>query len=684
MKKNPLLDTEFLKKLYKNKDREIYAKVIALNINEEPVEEITGKITGGSVNVDGASAVRRTCSLTMIADSIDLTDYYWGFKTKIKIFIGLTNSITTEYPSIIWIPLGVYIINTFNTSQSTTGMTVSLSGKDKMCLLNGDISGSIHAYSTRFDIIETTDENGDVTEEKLTIHDIIKEAVHGHAGEPMHNIIINDLDEYGLELLEYRGSEPLGILMNDSDQIEQILLSTDTTEVEWNGELVKFSSLFTEDSKFSFKPLLSESFVEQDKTQFDTITKGNSEYTVSKLEYGNTAGYRLTDLIYPGELIANVGESITGAVLDKIVNTLGNFEYFYDIQGRFVFQKKKNYVNTSWNNLRYGSDKVVYAEAAAYSSALSWSFEGNQEVISLSNTPTLTNLRNDFSIWGTRESVSGAEIPIHLRYAIDKKPTYYKTTYWKDDKSDSKEYYTDGENSVDYRELIYQMALDYRKNNRKDNFISRLIECNPELCARGRTGYEQYYIDMEGFWRQIYNPEPSEDFDSETHWHNDVTDNPSVLNFWIEFLDTDGEISKYSIPAVGDRAKVVNNTSINSIYYKDTPLIIFYEDDEDIGVKSGYTYAKMGSLEDLFSISSQGQSAKDELDSLLYNYAYCTESISLTVLPVYTLEPNTRISVKDDENINVNGEYIVSKITIPLTYNGTMTISASKVPDTIL
>jgi hypothetical protein len=36
-------------------------------------------------------------------------------------------------------------------------------------------------------------------------------------------------------------------------------------------------------------------------------------------------------------------------------------------------------------------------------------------------------LKNDYSIWGTRKSVTGAEIPIHARFAIHEKPEYYKT-----------------------------------------------------------------------------------------------------------------------------------------------------------------------------------------------------------------------------------------------------------------
>jgi hypothetical protein len=41
------------------------------------------------------------------------------------------------------------------------------------------------------------------------------------------------------------------------------------------------------------------------------------------------------------------------------------------------------------------------------------------------------------------------------------------------------------------------------------------------------------------------------------------------------------------------------------------------------------------------------------------------------------LSPNTRILVRDDKT-GINGEYIVSKISLPLTYNGTMNISATK------
>jgi hypothetical protein len=61
-----LYDSEFLKKLDENRTKTTYAKIIALSLNEDPLETIEGRITQGSINLDGDSAVRRTCSLTMI------------------------------------------------------------------------------------------------------------------------------------------------------------------------------------------------------------------------------------------------------------------------------------------------------------------------------------------------------------------------------------------------------------------------------------------------------------------------------------------------------------------------------------------------------------------------------------------------------------------------------------------
>ena len=88
------------------------------------------------------------------------------------------------------------------------------------------------------------------------------------------------------------------------------------------------------------------------------------------------------------------------------------------------------------------------------------------------------------------------------------------------------------------------------------------------------------------------------------------------------------------------------------------------------------------SLENMFNISAQGKSAQDLLDELVYNHSYCIESVTIQSVPIYHLQPNTRIYVDDKKN-KIQGEYIVNKLTIPLTYNGTMSITATKAPEKI-
>ena len=143
--KNPLLDKDFLKELDMAHKREIFVRLIALTIDEEPVETIEGRATGGSLNIDGKSSVRRTCNLSLIANEMNINDFYWGLNNKFKLEIGLKNFINPIYPNIIWFKQGIYVISSFSSNVANNSYTISLSGKDKMCLLNGDIGGSLAA-----------------------------------------------------------------------------------------------------------------------------------------------------------------------------------------------------------------------------------------------------------------------------------------------------------------------------------------------------------------------------------------------------------------------------------------------------------------------------------------------------------------------------------------------------------
>jgi len=125
-------------------------------------------------------------------------------------------------------------------------------------------------------------------------------------------------------------------------------------------------------------------------------------------------------------LIANVGESLT-SVLDKIKNMLVEFEYFYNLSGQFVFQKKQSFVNTLWTPQKESAtEQMAVIQGMISSSAKAYTFSGGELISSFNNSPNISNMKNDYSVWGERESATGVKIPIHLRYAIDKKPIYYK------------------------------------------------------------------------------------------------------------------------------------------------------------------------------------------------------------------------------------------------------------------
>ena len=414
--KNYLLDTEFLKQLDYNREKETYVKIISLTNNEYPREQIEGRITGGSVNVDGASAVRRSCSLTMVTNENDeltiVTDAYWCYNNKFKLEIGLKNSINKKYPDIVWFDMGIYVITSFNKSKNTGTMNISISGKDKMCRLNGEVSGNI-AMTTDFGTIEYVQEyeeknetTGDVriaynrVINKLPIYSIIQNAIREYGQEKAENIIINDLDEYGYELWEYRGDKPmyLFILQEENKGVINMTFNGDTV-VKGNTTLSNFE-------KAGYK-FYSMNYLDNDyNNNATTVTYGEKNCWVAKIENSETAGYHRIPLYYNNTLVLNAGETVT-SLLDKLKNMLGNFEYFYDLQGRFVFQKKKDYVQEQFSPV---NGELV--DSIAISTPYSYKFEDEQLFTSVSNTPNINNLKNDFAIWGTRAS---NDVPIHAR-----------------------------------------------------------------------------------------------------------------------------------------------------------------------------------------------------------------------------------------------------------------------------
>lgn len=719
-------DADFLASLDRQSNKTIYVKLISLTYDEQPIEAIEGRATSGSVNIDGNSAVRRTCQISLVTDTLNISDYYWTLKTKFKVQIGVENTVTAS-PKIVWFDQGVYVISSFSTAYSSNSYTVNISGKDKMCMLNGEVGGTFNS-SVVFDSYDQIDKNGNKKVIKNPLKQIIREMIYHYGKEPIHNIIINDLDMTGLELLEYKYDIPLYLIREVGQS--------------------SYSQASLQD-KYGTLGWYDESRIDGTFTNSDIYSEDGKNYYIAKIDYGETAGYREIDLVYPSDLIANSGETIT-SVLDKIKNMLGDYEYFYDLDGRFIFQKKKTYVNTAWSPLVQNGGDQPYVDTFMASSPYSYNFSDSSLFTSFNNTPDLAKLRNDFTVWGQNKN----NLAIHMRYAIDVKPNYYKSITVTDDEvkfqNDKYELNIKGQNSTvywyndgteqpsgsfvecrDWREIIYQMQKDYYKYNFLDDFSLKVAAANPNHYPSGATGYEQYYVDIQGFWRYLYNPEKKSnweyssatlkdledaidklekqidenssnietlkaqlndlkdqrewlttyyDTDELFGWNKTVYEAPSNLLFWFDFLDTrQSVLADYSVSAIGIRSKVANDNNVKAIYYGDTPQVIF--DDFGDGLQtsqSGYKYFNLPKQwNSMFSRSTQGKSAKDAIDNLLYNHTCCIESVSLQSVPIYYLQPNTMIYISDIK-AGIDGEYIINKITLPLSYNGTMSIQGTK------
>jgi hypothetical protein len=102
-----------------------------------------------------------------------------------------------------------------------------------MCLLDGSIGGSLES-SIDFGTIEEENALGLWEIRKIPIPEIIKNLIHVYGKEPYHNIIIKDLDTYGLELLEYRYDVPLFLYRsatNENPIYDNVILKGDNTKV---------------------------------------------------------------------------------------------------------------------------------------------------------------------------------------------------------------------------------------------------------------------------------------------------------------------------------------------------------------------------------------------------------------------------------------------------------------------
>ena len=95
-----LSDSLFLHQLDLEKIKTKIIKVIVLTKEERAIAEVTGRVTSGSISIDGSSTVRRTASLEFIADTVDYNSIdlkqLFVINRKVSLQIGIKNTLKKE------------------------------------------------------------------------------------------------------------------------------------------------------------------------------------------------------------------------------------------------------------------------------------------------------------------------------------------------------------------------------------------------------------------------------------------------------------------------------------------------------------------------------------------------------------------------------------------------------------
>ena len=719
---------EILKNLDDMVNQKRYVKITLLNWDETAIKEISGELTTGSISKDGRSSVRRTATFSAVIDGrsydVNNIDEDFSINKKMYLEVGIKNDTPyyADYP-ILWFPQGMFFIGSFAFSSSTSGgVNISLSCKDKMAMLNGDVGGTLPA-TTIFDEKDTQDPTGMYVSEKVLLYDIIQEAVHHFGGEDLNNIVIEDVDLRIKRVMKWTGDNPLYLipqLPTSSGGLTTYIATTDATDIPEGAAGV--------------------------------LEKHN----------GDDCGYIYDDFFYTTELTLGLGDTVC-TLLDKIKSYLGNYEYFYDEFGVFHFREIKNYLNTTQGKIVLSDmNKNDYLIDNTLTKSV-YTFSDDSNIISINVTPQYDNIKNDYIVQGLRKLTStNVSYPVRYHLAIDSKPrkTYtdqnhvtpcyaprsnfllYREvdtdivkgvfpvcvdtegdlpevgnfnviyryvpyvrddagnvitddagnptlaadvtySYWKDkeyvavdvvlDENKKPVYYPGGHLPEDFRNFywpqdwrteLYVQGL-YAKNNGTDQ------------------GY--YFAELENEWPQIY------DLQSQK-FYGELEDEPlqaSALtdgNYFLDFIEpSTTSLGRFAVNNIGRRTDAVNNDDINCLFTPEIPNVVFInnQDDErqeriDEANAAGEPWSQVSS--DIYWALATGGYKNGAFDQIKYELLIHTSyqrSVSMTAVPAYYLEPNSLVTISDTST-QTFGDFVISSINIPLAAGSVMSVSASE------
>lgn len=714
-------DRSFLLKLNQHKVREYLAAIMVLDFEtENPIARLEGKVVSGSMTVAANSAVRKTCSLTIVfdEDTKNITDInnLIAIDKKISLSLGLKNPFYhlpqyAQYGEELWFKQGLFVITRASSSISVSSAQVSIELQDKMAFLNGTCGGTLPANTSFHDRI-IYDKDGNYTTEYPLIKEIIFEAVNHYGGEHPSRIVIEDVPDVGRKVVRWRGSTP----------------------INFQSEI---------DAKNSGR-----SFV------IAAPPVAGFENTYYQ---GDLVGYRETPLTYPGELILKMGQTVTN-LLDEIVSTLGNYEYFYDAEGIFHFRQIKNYQATGVTPLNY--DPTITVEVVDSQGNISQQtrdldkslqslyfprytddafineFADQNLVTQIGYNPDYSKIKNDFICWGTKQDDSNSEVMVRYHLAIDVRPKdipkpvteeeievirdnyslCHKTIRKVMNKNDGtisryvveNAYIPDEVNetwgevaALSLDEAFPDLDASYHFNWREELYRQALL-------AYGTSTEGSYYDEeLMAEWRNIFDPSSTWDLkgmdsfqrswedhfgedNDETPWAGytvDVKIAPEKLRYWLDIIDTSAGVGVYGVNRIGRRTIAQENTKINQVFEGEIPDLVFIENTGQpqemientqyyISIGQAYSFVNPDQLQYFQEVNSFG-TCYESVRAMLYNNLIYNATASLTTIPILYLDVNKVVHLNFPE-LGITGDFVINNISMQFGNNPTMSLSLNE------
>lgn len=616
------------KELLSQMVRDLRVRITLLNSGVQ-VLPLFGKPIGGELTLSGDGSYRRSGSvvLSLTDETVDynLERNIW-FNKEVKVEIGLADRFSETVDDIYWFNVGIMTILSITFDRQVTGRTASLTLGDLMAKLDGSIAGQI---GTQVEIFN----------EGVSIQEAIKQTAAQ----------LGDIDIHNIEVDGSPATLPYTIEQSPGSTVLDLLQTL--------RDLYKGYELFFDQGGV----LVCQ---EMKTKEYDQLAWDFSEDKDLRVTNSNNA-------------------SIT------------NIKNSFEVWGRILETGKQVYWRYRNRFLRHHISKNVNRDYFILDIPFTMELGLEQGDICHIKDPASAK-----TIYEISKDETYTEENKFKEQLINKERSYVWTNYF----NFSEELQPDENGVVRLSHWCsdrFKVAVKAVDSSTSSQLVANL---RPDLSTRGETGSRYYQIRDLSTWnveQEVLTPLSELDRTQFTASH--MFNTPSNIKVYVDGVEVTTGFYGSNREGLGRVffAEIVPENSVVTVSYEartleglvyDGAIIATYEYETkekywmelDFLVVPEFRSELIG--ERVFSERSDEyfntEQAKSKVKYDLWRLSNFAETVDLQTLPLYHLQPNTKIRLKD-EKIGVDGDYSISSLSVPLSPEGLMSIQATKVQNSL-